>query len=551
MGLYLLYVIIYLQEVYLTMNRASGVLMHISSLPGPFGIGTFGKSAYDFVDFLKETKQTYWQILPLTTTSYGDSPYQSFSAFAGNTYFIDFALLEEAGLLSRDDYESVDFGQDPENVDYALIYKVKRPILEIAVKNFVQQGNFEEYYQFEESAKDWLIDFSEFMSIKENFNEKPWYQWDDESISRDPDKMSYYRETLKDQIIYHKVTQFFFFSQYKALKEYANQQNIQIIGDIPIYVARDSVEMWATPQYFKMKNKIEPTHVAGTPPDDFTDEGQFWGNPIYDWEYMKETGYAWWIWRLKESFKLYDVVRIDHFRGFESYWEVPYNSESAAEGSWAPGPGYDLFKHINDALGDLNIIAEDLGFMTQEVIDMRDKTGYPGMKILQFGFNGVEDSIELPHNYIPNTVAYVGTHDNMTARGWYEDTTNQAVRDQLDAYLNRRPGERISQALNRGIASSVSNLVIYTMQDLLDLDNRARMNEPSTIGGNWQWRMLKGAITKPLKESLTAITKEYFRSPLQYNPDQTEENTDKYLAEEASDEYGEYQSKSEIDESVI
>lgn len=530
------------------MTRTSGVLMHISSLPGPFGIGTFGQSAYDFVDFLKETKQTYWQILPLTTTSYGDSPYQSFSAFAGNTYFIDYTLLEEDGLLKKNDYESVNFGDDPEKVDYSLIYKVKRPILEKAVKRFIELGDFDDYYHFEETNKEWLIDFSEFMSIKESFNEEPWYNWDEASINREPETMKEYRETLSDQITYHKVTQYLFFKQYNQLKKYANDNHIQIVGDIPIYVSRDSVEMWATPQYFKIKNKVEPTHVAGTPPDSFSDDGQFWGNPIYNWEYMKENGYDWWIWRLKENFNLYDVVRIDHFRGFESFWEVPYGSKSSAAGQWAKGPGYDLFKHITDALGELNIIAEDLGFMTQEVIDMRDKTGYPGMKILQFGFNGFEDSIDLPHNYIPNTAAYVGTHDNMTARGWYEDTTNQAMRDQLDSYLNRRPGEKISEALNRGIASSVSNFAIYTMQDLLDLDNSARMNEPSTIGHNWQWRMLDGAIDEPLKESLTKLTVEYFRAPQQHNPEQTEENTDEYVELEASDTKGEYHPAPELDD---
>ncbi|XJS10040.1 4-alpha-glucanotransferase [Aerococcaceae bacterium WGS1372] len=493
------------------MKRASGILMHISSLAGKFGIGSFGKEAYEFVDFLKESKQRYWQILPLTTTSFGDSPYQSFSAFAGNTHFIDLDLLNEEGLLTKHDYSDINFGDNPEKVDYSLIYKLRRPILEKAVQNFIAVGNFDDYYQFEKESQDWLFDFSEFMSIKEQFNQEPWYLWDFHSINRDEATMEAYRKDLADQINYHKVTQYFFFKQYKELKAYANKNGIEIIGDIPIYVAQDSVEMWVYPELFKMKNKVEPSHVAGTPPDSFTDEGQFWGNPIYNWDYMKEDGYSWWIWRLKESFKLYDVVRIDHFRGFESFWEVPYGSTTAAAGKWTKGPGSDLFDHIQAELGDLKIIAEDLGFMTQEVIDMRNKTGYPGMKILQFGFNGIEDSIELPHNYTANSIAYVGTHDNMTARGWYEETTNQAVRDQLDAYLNRRPGEKISQALNRGIAASVSNTVIYTMQDLLDLDNTARMNEPSTIGHNWQWRIKENAINSAIKEELIDLTERYFR----------------------------------------
>lgn len=495
------------------MDRTSGVLMHISSLAGPHGIGTFGKSAYDFVDFLVASKQSYWQILPLTTTSYGDSPYQSFSAFAGNTHFIDFEILKEDGLLLTTEYSDINFGENPESVDYARIFNERRSILEKAVNRFLELSPSQEFEDFIEESEDWLIPFSEYMAIKETYNLAPWYEWDIEVIERQDSVMEEYREKLEDEINYHKVTQFFFYKQYLNLKKYANQNEIAIIGDIPIYVARDSVEMWANPEYFKMQNKIEPSFVAGTPPDGFSDEGQYWGNPIYDWEYMKDTGYAWWIWRMQESFKLYDVVRIDHFRGFESYWQVPFGSPSSAHGKWEKGPGYDLFKHIEDALGQVNIIAEDLGFMTDEVIAMRDKTGFPGMKILQFGFNGFEDSVELPHNYIANSVAYVGTHDNMTAKGWYEDEASQTSRDQMDSYLNRRQGEKPSQALNRAIASSVSNLVIYTMQDLLDLDNSARMNEPSTIGNNWQWRMREDAITNDLIERLVNLTEIYFREP--------------------------------------
>lgn len=496
------------------MDRSSGVLLHISSLPNSQGIGTFGTSAYQFVDFLVETEQKYWQILPLTTTSYGDSPYQSFSAFAGNTHFIDFEKLAEDGLLEEKDFNQVDFGNDPLKVDFAKIFNNRRPILEKAVENFLKTDDLKAFNDFVQENETWLVPFSEYMAIKESFDLKPWYEWDEESQLRQESTMGYYRETLSDEIQYHLITQYFFMKQYLALKEYANDAGIQIIGDMPIYVARDSVEMWTTPELFKMTDQVEPVSVAGTPPDEFTDEGQYWGNPIYDWKYMKEDGYKWWIWRMEESFKLYDVVRIDHFRGFESFWEVPYGSPTAASGSWTKGPGYDLFKHIEDALGKLNIIAEDLGYMTQEVIDMRNATGYPGMKILQFGFNGHEDSVELPHNYPANSIAYVGTHDNETARGWYEGVSVK-IQAQMNKYTNRRPDETATHALNRTIASSASNLAVYTMQDLLDLDNKARMNEPSTIGHNWQWRMAQDAITQDLKDNLLDLTQTYFRSTKQ------------------------------------
>lgn len=493
------------------MDRTSGVLMHISSLPNPYGIGSFGRSAYQFVDFLKETQQTYWQILPLTTTSYGDSPYQSFSASAGNPYFIDLDLLIEEGLLEESDLEGTDFGQDPSQVDYALIFKHRHQILEKAVVRFKQQGPSKEYISFIEANQDWLEPFAEYMAIKEHFDLKAWYEWDEDIRLRQDSALNHYRQILSEEMDYHRVTQFFFIYQWQKLKDYANQQNIQIVGDIPIYVARDSVEMWHHPEYFRVDESADPIVVAGTPPDVFTSEGQFWGNPIYDWEYMKDNQYDWWIRRFEESFKLYDLVRIDHFRGFESYWEVPFSAETAAEGSWVKGPGYELFKVVNDALGQLNIIAEDLGFMTQEVIEMREATGFPGMKILQFGFLGSEDSTDLPHHYGENTIAYVGTHDNETAMGWYLDTATEAMKKQVDNYLGIRPGETVADALNRGIAMSPSCIAIYSMQDLLSLDNRARMNVPSTVGGNWQWRMTEDQLTPQVKEFLSSLTETYFR----------------------------------------
>ncbi|WIK66968.1 4-alpha-glucanotransferase [Globicatella sanguinis] len=492
------------------MARSSGVLMHISSLPNKFGIGTFGQSAYDFVDFLVRTKQTYWQILPLGTTSYGDSPYQSFSAIAGNPHFIDFELLSKEGLLEPADYEKVDFGDDPENVDYGTIFINRRPILEKAVANFLKRGKLEGYTQFVAENAHWLEDYAEYMAIKEDFGLVSWTEWDEDIRLRDKKALNEYRKKLVKEIEFHKVTQYFFFTQWLQLKAYANENDIQIIGDMPIYVSADSVEMWTNSKLFKVDEFKMPIVVAGTPPDNFSDDGQYWGNPIYDWEYMEKDKYSWWILRMKESFKIYDMVRIDHFRGFESYWAVPFGSPTAADGRWEKGPDVKLFKQIKKELGDLNIIAEDLGFLTQEVIDMRDATGFPGMKILQFGFDGT-DSMELPHNYVRNTISYLGTHDNETITGWYQSVP-EYIRHNADKYSNRKEDETIAEALNRTLSASVSDYVIFTMQDLLDLDNTARMNEPSTIGKNWKWRMKEDAITETIEAKLTDYTVTYFRA---------------------------------------
>ncbi|WP_035446341.1 4-alpha-glucanotransferase [Atopobacter phocae] len=494
------------------MERASGVLMHVSSLPNQQGIGTFGKSAFQFVDFLNRTKQRYWQILPLTTTSYGDSPYQSFSAFAGNTHFIDFERLQEQGWLAAEDYQSVNFGDDHSKVDYGLIFYARRPILEKAVQNFLAADgqNSETFKVFYSENAFWLNDFCDYMAIKESFDLKPWYEWDEPIRLREAQALEEYREKLENERMYHAVTQFFFFQQWMDLKEYANQQNVLIIGDMPIYVSGDSVEMWCTPQYFKVDDMNLPTVVAGCPPDAFTDEGQWWGNPIYNWDYMKEDNYQWWVTRLKESLKLYDYVRIDHFRGFESFWQIPKDATSARSGEWAQGPSIELFKTLKEQLGEVNIIAEDLGFMTDEVIVMREYTGFPGMKILQFGFSGM-DSVDLPHNYDRNTIAYVGTHDNQTGLGWYH-SAGEGQQRQCESYLHKKENETIAQALNRGIAASPSHTAIYTMQDLLELGDEARMNRPNTLGGNWDWRMSDSAITENLENWLRDLSETYFRA---------------------------------------
>ena len=491
-------------------KRSSGVLMHITSLPGEFGIGTFGKSAYDFVDFLEETKQTYWQILPLTTTSYGDSPYQSFSAVAGNLNLIDFSLLKEEGLLEESDYSNVNFGENPEKIDYALLFEVRRPILEKAVANTAKYSNvLAEIEKFEKDNSSWLADYAEYMAIKESFGYQSFIHWDEDIKKGEKAAREKYRTELQDSIRYYTVTQYFFFKQWLALKEYANGKGVKIIGDMPIYVSADSVEMWTMPELFKVDENNEPLYVAGCPADDFSPTGQLWGNPIYDWEKHKEQGFSWWIYRVQESFKIYDVLRIDHFKGFSDFCQIDKDAENAVTGTWEAGPGIELFQKIKEQLGDLPIIAENLGFIDEKAEKLLDDSGYPGMKILQFAFPG-DDNLDRPHHYTQNSVAYTGTHDNDVVNGWYEKLS-ESEQELVSEYLNRRNDETITEAMIRGIYSSVSDYAIVTMQDLLDKDATSRMNVPSTVGGNWEWRMLAEDLTEERKEFLKNITVRYSR----------------------------------------
>ncbi len=491
-------------------KRSSGVLMHITSLPGEFGIGTFGKSAYDFVDFLEETKQTYWQILPLTTTSYGDSPYQSFSAVAGNLNLIDFSLLKEEGLLEESDYSNVNFGDNPEKVDYALLFEARRPILEKAVANTTKNSEvLAEIEKFEAENSSWLADYAEYMAIKESFGYQSFIHWGEDIKNGEEAAREKYRTELQDSIRYYTVTQYFFFKQWLALKEYANKKGIKIIGDMPIYVSADSVEMWTMPELFKVDGNNEPLYVAGCPADDFSPTGQLWGNPIYDWTKHKEQGFSWWIYRVQESFKIYDVLRIDHFKGFSDFWQIDRDAENAVNGTWEAGPGIELFQKIKEQLGDLPIIAENLGFIDEKAEKLLDDSGYPGMKILQFAFPG-EDNLDRPHHYTQNSVAYTGTHDNDVVNGWYEKLS-ESEKELVSEYLNRRNEEKITEAMIRGIYSSVSDYAIVTMQDLLDKDATSRMNVPSTVGENWEWRMLAEDLTDERKEFLEKITVRYSR----------------------------------------
>ncbi|WP_422804447.1 4-alpha-glucanotransferase [Streptococcus sp. FT1-55] len=493
-------------------KRASGVLMHITSLPGQFGVGTFGKSAYDFVDFLVETDQSYWQILPLTTTSYGDSPYQSFSAVAGNTHLIDFDLLVKAGYLKKSDFDYLTFGDNPEAVDYALIYERRRPILEKAAANFLASAEGKKALAKFEKEADWLTDFAEFMAFKEHFDNKALQDWDDKAlINRDSKVLAAYRKELKDVIAYHKVTQYFFFDQWLALKDYANAHGIEIIGDMPIYVSADSVEVWTIPELFKLDAAKKPKFIAGCPPDGFSEDGQLWGNPIYDWKTHAASNFAWWVYRIREGFKIYDLLRIDHFKGFSDFWEIPGGDDTAKNGKWQPGPGKALFDAVKAELGELPIIAENLGYIDEKAEQLLADTAFPGMKILEFGFYDTEGkSIDIPHNYIADSVAYAGTHDNEVINGWYENLTEEQQAF-ANSYIRRQENEPISEAMLRALFASVSDVTIVCMQDLLDKPAETRMNMPNTVGGNWQWRMLSTDLTADRKAFLKEITSLYAR----------------------------------------
>ncbi|ADZ85518.1 4-alpha-glucanotransferase [Cellulosilyticum lentocellum] len=491
------------------MSRKSGIIMHISSLSEKYGIGSFGKKAYEFADFLKEAGQSYWQILPLGPTSYGDSPYQSFSAFAGNPYFVDLETLEKEGLLKPEDYVDVDFGSD-EFVDYEKLFTERNKVLHIAYKN--SKGKLTKQIEaFKKENASWLKDYAMYMAIKFKMELRSWQEWDEDIKLRKPEVMKAYEKELKDEIEYWIFVQYEFYKQWEALKSYVNSLGIKIIGDIPIYVSADSSDAWANDKLFKLDENKNPIFVAGCPPDAFSDDGQLWGNPIYDWDYLEETGYEWWIERLKASLKLYDVIRIDHFRGFESYWQIPFGHKTAKKGKWVKGPGIKLFKAVKEKLGDIDVIAEDLGYMTDKVINFRDKTGYPGMKVLQFAFDTREESDYLPHNYTRNCVVYTGTHDNDTVMGWIDTTGNPEDVKNAKHYLKLDICEGYHWGFIRGAWSSVADTAIAQMQDFLGLGNEARMNLPSTLGGNWQWRIKDGALTKELAKRIYDLTKMYGR----------------------------------------
>ena len=488
--------------------RESGVLMHITSLPGPYGVGTMGKQAFAFVDFLKKAGQRYWQILPLTPTGYGDSPYQSCSTYAGNPYLIDLELLIEEGLLRREEVESIDWGWRADKVDFGILYHNRSKVLRLAYSRF---AGGEEFETFCRDSGSWLPDFALFMALKEKFHGQPWYRWEDSLKFRDPGAVWNARQELKEEIRFHCFVQYVFHRQWNALRAYAHQNDVRIIGDVPIYVPYDSADVWSSPEYFQLDEKLDPVAVAGCPPDAFTADGQLWGNPLYRWDKMERDGYSWWLRRLGAAGQLYDVVRMDHFRGLESYWSVPYGDPTARGGKWIQGPGMSFINAVKKGLPELEMIAEDLGFLTQEVLDLRDESGFPGMKVLGFAFDSREPSDYLPHTYPKNSVCYTGTHDNMTSRQWLETAGEDAVAYARE-YMRLTEEEGYVWGMIRTAFSSVSNVCITPMQDLLDLGGEARMNFPGTqTDANWTWRAGFACMAPELAEKLYGLTKLYGR----------------------------------------
>lgn len=525
--------------------REHGILLPVTSIPSKYGIGCFSKEAYDFVDFVSKCGAQYWQILPLGPTGYGDSPYQSFSTFAGNPYYIDFEALIQMGLLKEKECSECDWGGSIRYVDYEKVYlsrfkvlrkayersldpelnllkekasektsekasekvsslntskKVPRPV----IKPFDRNGA--DYQAFLKDNADWLDDYCLYMAIKNSYEGVSWSEWDDDIKMRKPAALDKYRKELASEVDFYRFQQYLFASQWAALKGYANALGVKIIGDLPIYVAFDSADAWAGPELFDFDEEHNPIEVAGCPPDAFAATGQLWGNPLYNWKYHKNTGYSWWISRIRHCFKLYDVVRIDHFRGFESFYAIPAGAKDAVIGEWRKGPGIELFKKIREALGDVPIIAEDLGFLTDEVHELLKQSGYPGMKVLQFAFDPREPGDYLPHNYPVNCVVYTGTHDNDTSHHWYVTLPNEE-RYFVNEYIGKYDPEwdHISWDLIRLAAGSVARLSVIPMQDFLECMQEGRFNTPSTVGDNWKWRMVEGEYNDGLAERIRRL----------------------------------------------
>ncbi len=485
--------------------------MHLSSLPTPYGIGTMGQTAKDFVKFLKKAGQKYWQILPVCPTSYGDSPYQSFSTFAGNPYFIDLDELRKEGLLKLSEYFDVDWESEPGCVNYGALYEKRYPVLRLAFKRFIETKSAD----FEEFCSEqgwWLHDYAMFMAIKDAHNGVSWLEWEEDIKRRNPIKLQEIEKQYSDDILFWKFTQFYFFRQWKELRKYANDNGILIIGDLPIYVALDSADVWSHPELFQLNENLQPIGVAGCPPDGFSATGQLWGNPLFRWDVMKQNNYEWWVKRIGYSCNIYNVLRLDHFRGFESYFSIPYGAEDAKGGHWEKGPGIDLFNTLKEQLGEKQIIAEDLGFLTEPVKEMLAASGFPGMKVFELAFDSRdESSIEyLPHNYTSHCVAYVGTHDNDTIQGWFTSALSEDVKYAKD-YLGIEDLSNGHWDMMKALWATVADTAVVQAQDLFGLGSDSRMNTPSTLGTNWLWRALPGSFDDELADKLYKYMEMYQR----------------------------------------
>lgn len=487
--------------------RKSGILLPITSLPSPYGIGTMGKCAYQFIDFLHQAKQSYWQVLPLGPTSFGDSPYQTFSAFAGNPYLIDLDMLVEEGYLMNEEIST--YAQLPLSIDYGYLYAWRFDVLYKAYRRFVKHDAYHQFVNQYDTL--WLNDYALFMALKKVQHDSSWQDWKQEYKVYNLENLNEFYLENQDEVEFWKFIQYMFFKQWQKLKQYANQQNVEIIGDVPIYVALDSADVWANSKYFQLDENLKPSRVAGCPPDAFSKTGQLWGNPLYDYRYMEKDGFSWWIKRMKSAFELFDVVRIDHFRGFEAYYSIPAADKTAENGKWIKGPGMKLFNKLKEELGELRIIAEDLGFLTEKVYALLKKTGFPGMKVLEFAFDPKGDSAYLPHNHMKHCVVYTGTHDNMPIRAWFH-TLNDIEKHYVREYLMLTSDDKICDQMVRCALESVADLAIIPIQDYLGLGLDSRINTPSTKENNWTYRIDARYLSNELAVYIAFLTDLYRRT---------------------------------------
>ena len=494
-------------------ERAAGILMPVSCLPSPYGIGCFSKEAYDWIDFLKETGQSLWQILPLGPIGFGDSPYQPFSTFAGNPYYISLEELIDKGWLTKEECEQADQGDDPESVDYGKLYVNRNALLKLAYSRSGIDGD-PKFLEFARTESFWLEDYAFFMACKDAHEGRCWLEWEDDLRLRKPEALTAAKEELSDEIRYYEFLQYLFFDQWHAVKDYAAENGVKIIGDLPIYVSMDSADVWTRPDLFQLDEEMLPIAVAGCPPDAFSEDGQLWGNPLYDWPAHKKESYWWWLERIGHCGKMYDIIRIDHFRGFDEYYAIPYGEDTARNGKWEPGPGMDLFSRVKSQLPELQIIAEDLGLMTKSVRDLVKNSGFPNMKVLQFAFGGDGYNEHMPHVHDYNMVIYTGTHDNDTLLGYLESISWEE-KHRIEDYLNiyNVPDEDLAEGLIRLAFGSVARYCIVPMQDYLHAGSEGRMNRPSSLGENWKWRMQKGAVTDFLIGKLRWMTGVFGRLP--------------------------------------